>query len=195
MSFLEYVTGRVEERGADWVVLDVRGFGLRVSVPMGTTGALPAPGAEVKLWTHLYIREDQRAVYGFGSVDERALFVQLLGVSGVGPRTALAALSLYGAEGLAAAIEGGDEAKLKRVPGLGKKTAATIVLHLKGKVAAPAGVAAPASDGVLDALMSFGGLTRGEATALLATLPPDPSRSVEDTLRLAFLAHGARNAR
>lgn len=194
---LEYVSGRLEERGADWVVIDLRGLGLRISVPSSTAEALPASGSEVKLWTHLYVREDIRAIYGFATAEERALFLLLLGVSGVGAKTALSALSMYPPQHLAAAIDSGDETALTRVQGLGKKTASMIVLNLKGKLPAfgTGGVAAAVADGsVLDALLGLG-LSRPEAATLLATLPLDPERSEEETLRLAFQAYNSRSGR
>ena len=193
---LEYIRGRVEERGLDWVVVDLHGMGLRVNVPTSTATNLPAAGDDLKLWTHLYVREDMRAVYGFSSVGERALFVQLLGVGGVGPRVALAALSMLNADRLAAAIESGDEATLARIPGVGKKTASRMVLDLKGKVQADLTDGAPlAGDGaVMDALLSMQ-LTRAEAAAALASLPLDPNRSEEETMRRALQAYYARGAR
>ena len=193
---LEYIRGRVEERGLDWVVVDLHGMGLRVNVPTSTATNLPAAGDDLKLWTHLYVREDMRAVYGFTSVGERALFVQLLGVGGVGPRVALAALSMLNADRLAAAIESGDEATLARIPGVGKKTASRMVLDLKGKVQAGLTDGAPAAgDGaVMDALLSMQ-LTRAEAAAALASLPLDPNRSEEETMRRALQAYYARGAR
>lgn len=195
MSFIEYVAGRVAERGADWVVIDLHGVGLRIGVPMATAETL-TPGGETRLWCHLYIREDVRSLFGFATTDERALFLQLLGVGGVGPRTALSAISMLGAERLAAAIEGGDEAALSRIPGVGKRTATRMTTELKGKLPSLGdGVAASAGTGsLLDALMAFGGLSRTEASAALAGVPPDPDRSEEETLRLAFRAHGARTA-
>ncbi|MGE0544856.1 MAG: Holliday junction branch migration protein RuvA [Dehalococcoidia bacterium] len=195
MSFVEYVFGRIADRGADWVVVDLHGMGLRIGVPMSTAEAL-TPGEDAKLWCHLYIREDVRALYGFGTTAERGVFLQLLGVGGVGPRTALSALSMLGAERLAAAIEGGDEAALSRIPGVGKRTATRIATELKGKMPALGdGVAAAAGTGsLLDALMTFGGLSRSEASAALASVPPDPDRTEDETLRLAFRAHGTRSA-
>ena len=193
---LEYVRGRVQERGADWVVLDLHGLGLRLQAPAGTLEDLPPAGSEVRLWTHLYVREDARALYGFGSQQERALFVQLLGVSGVGPRVALATLSMLNADRLATAIESGDEATLARIPGVGKKTASRMVLDLKGKVQAPVvdGILPAGDDGALDALIALG-WTRAEAAAALTAVPRDPARPLEETIRLALREHYARGAR
>lgn len=193
---LHFLRGRIDERGPDWLVLDLHGSGLLVHVPAGTVETLPAVGSEVKLWTHLHIREDLRAIYGFGSVAERGLFIQLLSVTGVGPRMALAALSLLGGERLAQAIQSGDEAALARVSGVGKRTAIRIILELKGKVegvpGAPVGMVSSSSDDdVLESLMALQ-FTRAEAVRALSSLPLDPERGVDDTLRLALQAHQAR---
>lgn len=193
MTFVEYVAGTIADRGADWVVVDLHGMGLRVGVPMNTAESLK-PGDDAKLWCHLYIREDVRALYGFSSTEERGVFLQLLGVGGVGPRTALSALSMLGAERLAAAIESGDEAALSRVPGVGKRTATRITTELKGKMPllGNGAAAATGTSSLLDALIAFGGLSRSEAAAALAAVPTDPDRTEEETLRLAFRAHGSR---
>jgi Holliday junction DNA helicase RuvA len=191
---IEYLRGCIEERGPDWVVLDLHGFGLRVQVPAGTAGSLPSAGSDVKLWTYLYVREDVRALYGFSTPQERALFVQLLAVSGVGPRVALATLSMLSADRLAAAIESGDEATLARIPGVGKRTASRMVLDLRGKLprAATTDGAAPAGDdAILEGLVSTG-IPRAEAASILASLPLDPARDEAATLMLAFQAWAAR---
>jgi Holliday junction DNA helicase RuvA len=193
MSFLEYVRGPVERRGVDWVVIDVGGLGIRVNVLAGSTEALPSAG-EVRLWTYLHVREDVRAVYGFRAPEERAVFVQLLGVTGVGPKMAMALL-LLGAERLAATVDAGDEAALAKAPGVGKKTAQRIILELKGKIQGGGSLPAAGGDGdVLDALIGAG-LSRAEAMSVLAQVPPDPSRTIQETIILAFQAYGARKAR
>jgi len=194
MSPIEYVAGRVDERGVDWVVLQVGGFGLRLNVPVATAAAL-ALGVEAKLWAHLYVREDIRALYAFAAPDERGLFLQLLAVNGVGPKMALAALSLLGVDRLARAIESGDEAALARIPGVGRKTASRIVIDLRGKVHAPLVANEPAAGDtwVLDALIGMG-LSRGEAADALAAVPPAAGRSDEEALLLALRAHGTRGA-
>jgi Holliday junction DNA helicase RuvA len=101
---------------------------------------------------------------------------------------------MLGAERLAAAIEGGDEAALSRVPGVGKRTATRITTELKGKMPLLGNgvAAATGTSSLLDALIAFGGLSRSEAAAALAAVPPDPDRTEEETLRLAFRAHGSR---
>jgi len=194
MSPIEYIAGRVEACGPDWAVIDLHGLGMRINVPLSTAEALTA-GDETRLWCHLYIREDIRALYGFRTTAERDLFVQLLGVTGVGPRMALAAISLHGPDQLAAIIDAEDADALTRIRGIGKKTASQIVLDLRGKIRAPDGVVMGAAGGSLvEALIGYG-FSRSDAAALLAKLPPDPDRSEAETLRLAFQAHGARTTR
>ena len=192
MSFLEYVRGPVQARGVDWVVVDINGLGIRATVPAGSAEALPTSG-EVRLWTYLYVREDKREVYGFRSLEERAAFVQLIGVSGIGAKTAMALL-LLGVERLAALVESGDQTALAKTPGVGPKTASRIILELKGKLEGAVGAPAGGDNEALEALMSFG-LPRAEALAALANVPPDPARPIEQTIMLAFQAHGARKTR
>jgi Holliday junction DNA helicase RuvA len=193
MSPIDYIVGRVVERGVEWVVIEAGGFGWRLNVAASTAAGL-AVEMEARLLCHLYVREDTRALYAFAEPAERSLFLQLLSVSGVGPATSLAALSLLGAGRLAAAIEAGDVATLSRVPRLGKRTAERIVLDLKGKVAVPAVAVGTHEDAVLlDGLMGMG-LTRTEAAEALAAVPPDAGRSIDETLLLALRARGLRGA-
>jgi len=194
MSVIDFVQGRVAERGVDSLVLFVGGIGLRLLVPGRTAAEAPAVGEEARLLTYLHIREDALTLYGFASVAERELFTRLLGVSGIGPRSALAALSTLTAERLASAIAAGDAAALARVPGIGAKSAARIVLELKGKLPALDGlggesvvgeVAGSLESEVALALRGLG-LTPSEVATRLAALPRDPGLSVEEALRLAL---------
>ena len=194
MSLIDFVQGRVVERGADALVLSVGGIGLRLLTSGPTAAAAPAVGEEARLLTYLHIREDALTLYGFASAAERELFTRLLGVGGIGPRSALAALSTLSAERLAAAIAAGDAQALARVPGIGAKSAARIVLELKGKLPALDGlggesvvgeVAGSLESEVALALRGLG-LTPSEVATRLAALPRDPGLSVEEALRLAL---------
>jgi Holliday junction DNA helicase RuvA len=158
--------GVVEERGEDWLIVAVGGFGLHVAVPGRSAGGL-AEGARVALFTHLHVREDALALYGFESGAELRLFEQLIGVSGVGPRAALGLLSAVDHGALASAIAAGDASVLRRVPGIGQKTAERIVLDLRDKVTPPdveVPIQPPASrdDELIAALMGLG-YTQAEA--------------------------------
>lgn len=201
MSVVDFVRGRLVERGPDWAVIGIGGIGLRVLVGSGTAAALPEAGEEATLYTHLQVREDALTLYGFATPAERALFDQLLTVSGVGPKVALAALSAHPAARLHALIAAGDAAALARIPGIGTKTAQRIVLDLKGKLPAvpssPAAGHAPSETGgiletVAAALRDFGGLSGPEVADVLALLPAGADLSEEDALRLAFQHLGQR---
>ncbi len=145
---LHYVQGTVAELHDDFLVLDVGGVGLRVHVSRATREALlraregsdgqpqAAPGARVvRLYTHLHAREGELALYGFHTAEERQLFELLLGVSGVGPRVAIAILSATTPQRLQQALVGGRVEELAAIKGIGRKTAERLVLELKEKVA------------------------------------------------------------
>ena len=115
-------------------VLDVGGVGYETFVPLSTFDALPRVGADFRLLIHDYVREDQHALFGFATEDERDLFRMLQDVSGIGPKTALAALSGMTMRQLKAALAEGDAKALAKIPGIGKRTAERICVELKGKI-------------------------------------------------------------
>jgi len=138
--------GRLLQKEATRLIVDVQGVGYEVLVPLSTFYLLPDPGAEVTLRVHTHVREDQIALFGFLSPVEQQLFERLIGISGIGPRLALAVLSGIEPADLARAVQAGDVHRLTRIPGVGKKTAERIGLELKDRlpedlVAAVAGVA------------------------------------------------------
>ena len=157
--------GKLAAIGADWAVIDVGGVGYRVLAPSSTLFKLPELGEEVFLYTHLAVRDDGMFLFGFSGDHELEAFLQLINVGGVGPRLALAVLSVLTPGELAGAVAVEDVDQLVRVPGVGKKTARRIILELKDKLAVvepgfPAGVGAmpgvgPESDAV-NALMALG---------------------------------------
>lgn len=128
------VTGKLAHTGLDWVVVEVGGVGLQLSVPPASVAALAGVSGEVSFFTHLVVREDALVLYGFRTLKERETFDVLLGVSGIGPRTALAALSVLTPGTLAEAVEASDLQTLQKVPGIGKKSAQRMVLELGGKL-------------------------------------------------------------
>ncbi|MYB83678.1 MAG: Holliday junction branch migration protein RuvA, partial [Chloroflexi bacterium] len=168
MSIIAGVEGTVEAKHADSVVVRVGGgILLRVFVPAHDLGGLPGADSSVRLHTHLIVREDDLQLYGFASEHGRRLFEMLIGVSQVGPKAALAVLSVLPPEDLATAIVAGDATAISRAPGVGKRTAERIILDLKGKleeeIGAPmvttAGVtttAGAAGDPALQWLMALG---------------------------------------
>jgi Holliday junction DNA helicase RuvA len=183
--------GKAVAWDADGLVLDVNGVGYRL---FATPAAVKkADGVdEVVLETHLHVREDAMQLFGFADADERELFEQLLSVSGVGPKVALAIVSGYSAAELRRAIVREDDALFQSIPGIGKKTAQRVVLELKEKIAPLAAVEAPhlgAGDGHIvarDALVELG-YSAAEAEQRLATVDPDlpPAERVREALRAA----------
>jgi Holliday junction DNA helicase RuvA len=156
------VRGQLEGRGVDHVLVGIGGVVLRVASSTTTLRELGEVGAVVTLHTHLWVREDALQLFGFRTREELALFETLLGVAGIGPRLALSLLSFATPEQLQAAILAEDTALLSKVPGVGRKTAARIILELRGKLTAvgvgtAAGVAAdPVTNEVLEALQALG---------------------------------------
>lgn len=166
--------GVIVERGQETVVVEVRGVGYLVTVTPRTLSVLPGLGEEVVLHTHLHVREDQLALFGFDSVADKDLFGMLLGVSGVGPKVAMAILATMTHEQLVAAVTTDDIAALTAVQGIGKRSAQKLLLELKPKmdvfesavlVAGPMGEAREALEGL--------GYGPDEIRGTLAEMPPD----------------------
>lgn len=134
IGFLE---GTVAGRGADGCFVDVSGVGYRVTCSATTMAALPPDGGRVRLWTHMHVREDALALYGFASEAEQGMFEALIGVSGVGPKVALQMCSAFSVDAFRRALVTDDVAGISSVPGIGKKTAQRILLDLKEKLALP----------------------------------------------------------
>ena len=179
--------GVVESRSLDAVVLAVGQVSVRLQVPAPTLAELGETGEEVRIFTHLHIREDQWSLYGFSTEDQRRWFELLLGVTGVGPKVALSILSVLPLDTLRSALAQGDAEPLTRVPGVGKRVAGRLVLELQSKVGetgVPVSVSPFVSE-LVDALTNLG-YTGGEAQAALRTLPADESLTTEDKLLLAL---------
>jgi Holliday junction DNA helicase RuvA len=184
------LSGTLVAKNPPQLLLDVHGVGYEVDVPMSTFYNLPALGEPVVLLAHLVVREDAQLLYGFLTAPERATFRELLKISGVGPRTALAILSGLSVEELAQAVSRQDGGRLVKVPGIGKKTAERLLLELKGKLGhdlAPVS-AAPvdaAHSDILQALQALGYSER-EAVAALKALPAQVG--VSEGIKLALKA-------
>ncbi len=129
--------GTIVRLGGDSVVIEVGGVGYEVSVPVRALVELPGLGEDAVVHTHLYVREDQMALYGFDAADDRDLFRLLLGVSGVGPKVALAILSTMDADELRRVVATEDAAALTAVPGIGKRSAQKLLLELAPKLDLP----------------------------------------------------------
>ena len=181
------VRGTVIARGADHVVVDVKGVGYKVFVPRHPTGD------DVMLHTHQVVREDGQFLYGFDSREELALFEMLIGVSGVGPKAALAILSVARPAEVAGAIASGDAAALARAPGVGKKTAERLIVDLRGKIdriGPPVSVASILrADDAQAALVALG-YTASEAAAALRSAPQEGRASTEERVAAALRAAG-----
>ncbi|GAA3625072.1 Holliday junction branch migration protein RuvA [Microbacterium awajiense] len=194
------VRGTVLHIDGDAVVVDVGGVGLSVAVPVAVTRSTHV-GDTAMLHTTLIVREDALSLFGFASREELSVFTHLLGVTGVGPKSALGVLSTLSVDQIAAAVADGDDAPFRRVSGIGPKTAKLIVVQLTGKLAAPAATAAAISNGggsavrdqVAVALVGLGWSERtaAEAVASVAEDASDADRaSVQALLRLTLSVLG-----
>ncbi len=191
---IAFLDGRLAERSADRVVVDVGGVGYDVAVPATTAARLPAIGRSVRLFTRLHVRDDAMVLYGFGSADERSLFDQLVTVSGVGPKVALAFLSVLAPNALRRAVLSADVAALTVVPGVGKKLAQRVVLDLKDRLGGDVVVVEGPLADVREALLALG-LSAQEADEAVRALPADGDRPVEDLLREALQNRGPGGSR
>jgi Holliday junction DNA helicase RuvA len=186
ISFLE---GELIEKAGDRVTISVHGTGYEVLVPATTVASLPSVGKPARVFTRLQVRDDALVLYGFSSADARSVFDLLVTVNGVGPKVALAFLSVLSPDAVRRAVATGDEAALTIVPGVGKKVATRVVMELKDKLGGgglePVGPLAE----VRDALLALG-LSAQEAREALEALAPNGDKPVEDLLREALQAVG-----
>jgi Holliday junction DNA helicase RuvA len=173
-----FLRGKLAARHPPQLLVDVGGVGYEVEAPMSTFYGLPGVGAEVQLFTHLVVREDAHVLFGFGSERERSLFRELIKVSGVGPRIALAILSGVTVDEFHRCVEGQDVASLVRVPGIGRKTAERLVIEMRDRLKGLAGPAFVPGTGP-----SGGpGGAQAEAFAALVALgykPPEVTRLLQ----------------
>jgi Holliday junction DNA helicase RuvA len=187
---IAFVEGTLSERAGDRVVVADGGIGYEVMVSATTLAAVPTVGRRVRLLTHLQVRDDAMLLYGFATASERDLFLMLLSVNGVGPKVALAILSVLSTDALRRAILDGDADTITIVPGVGKKVAARVVLDLKdrlgGVVELPS--AGPIAE-VREALLGLG-LSPQEVREAMSGLDGGDA-SVEELLRRALQRVGA----
>jgi len=174
------ISGILLEKKPPQILVETGGIGYEIDVPMSTFCDLPACGEKVRLHTHFAVREDGHFLYGFATLEERAVFRQLIKISGIGARMALAVLSGLPVGELAQAVALQETGRLVKIPGIGKKTAERLLLELRGKLDAFPGApeqasrpGASASGGdILDALLALGYNER-EARAAMKELPGD----------------------
>jgi holliday junction DNA helicase RuvA len=196
---IAHLRGRIFDKHPNRIVVDVNGVGYEVFVPLSTFYGLGEPGAELSLRIHTHVREDALTLYGFATLLEQELFERLIGVSGIGPKVALAVLSGIEPQELMRAIERADLARLTAIPGVGKKTSERIVLELKDRLprapiaaAAAGGAAADAPvmrDDVLSALVNLGyhrPLAEKAVDAAIKTVGPSPDAGFERVLKTAL---------
>lgn len=131
---IAWLSGRLRHKSTDHLIIDVAGVGYQVSVPLSTYNGISDDGEDVSLHIYTHLREDSLSLFGFLTEAEKNMFMLLLGVSGIGPKLALAILSSLSVQELSRAIMASDESKLFSIPGIGKKTAARMVLELKDKM-------------------------------------------------------------
>jgi Holliday junction DNA helicase RuvA len=188
--------GKVESVGGEGAVINVGGVGFRVYMPTSDLTELGKPGQDVKVYTHLHVREDNISLYGFGTADALWLFETLIGVTGLGPKLSLAMLSAMSPEQITMAIATGNTDMLDMVPGIGKKVASRIILELKDKIGAgwvitPATQVSQENTDVLASLTSLG-YSAGEAVKAVGALPDDPKLKLEEKLKLALQYLGSK---
>ena len=181
---IAFLKGMLAGKTAACAYIDVRGVGYAVGMSQGALSKLPAVGEPVQVHAYLQVSDNGIALYGFLTLEEKALFERLIGVSGVGPKVALAALSSFTPEALVAAVQAQDVAAVQKIPGVGKKTASRIILELKGSFdqglaslfdasGAPASAAAAAAErlkGAREALLALG-FASAEADVALKGAP------------------------
>ena len=196
-----YLHGTLSHKQPPQLVLDVNGVGYELEAPMSTFYELPEVGSELRLLTHLAVREDAHTLYGFATEDERRLFRSLLKVSGVGARMALAILSGISVDGFVRCVQAEDSSALQRVPGIGKKTAQRLIVEMRDRI----GDTAPTQAGSVTASTVRPGQAVSEAFDALVALGyrgPEASRMLrdietaglpaEDIIRLALQSMAVR---
>lgn len=194
--------GTIQSVALDHLVIETGGIGFLVYAPRPVLANLGTVGDDVFLLTWLLVREDALTLYGFATAEQRSLFETLLGVSGVGPRVALALLSAATPDEIRLAVARQDIARLTKVPGIGKKMAERLVLELKSKLDVrnlpaaapgvppmPADAAGTGDTELVDLLVSLG-YSNAEANAAVAALPTDAPADIEERLRLALRYFG-----
>lgn len=190
------LTGKLAEKSADHIIIDVHGIGYRVMISLQTFYALPDPGADINVHTFTYVREDQLVLFGFLRREEKELFKKLISVSGIGPKLAIGILSGLPAEDFVSAMQNEDIARLNAIPGIGKKTAERIMIELKDKIlkeiaAGTSPVAVQTSsananyDDALSALLNLG-YNRQHAQKALAKAASGRSAPLETVIKEAL---------
>ncbi|MCD8152673.1 MAG: Holliday junction branch migration protein RuvA [Clostridiales bacterium] len=194
-----YIRGTLEEVREDYIVVENNGIGYQISVPMRILEELPERGAEVKIYTYLYVREDIFSLFGFSTQDELAMFRLLLNVSGIGPKGALGILSALSVNEIRFAVVSEDIKTITKAPGIGKKGAQRLIIELKDKISLEDAYESALEDGLqevpetmqivkkeaMEALVALGYSSADAAKALSGIEISDDS-DVETVLRMAL---------
>jgi len=193
-----FLRGKLVHKAPPFLIMDVNGVGYEVEAPMTTFYDLPSLNEEIKLHTHLVVREDAHILFGFSAEAERTLFRALIKVNGVGPKLALTILSGQSAEEFYRCIQDNDSQALVRLPGVGKKTAERLIIEMRDRLP-DLGVAGSASTDTVGVKISTAGSPKQEAISALCSLgykPLDASKMIqnistegktcEDIIRLAL---------
>ncbi len=188
---IDHISGELASTGDRWVVIDIGGIGYRVQVTGPMLQGLPEPGSHIMVHTHMVVRDDDIQLYGFSHPRERELFTILIGVTGIGPQTAMNILSRISFEDFAIAIINDDEKVLTRIPGIGPKSAKRLILELKDKMkkcaaALPGGRRRAEASDAVSALISLGFSDREAEEAVGAVLPTLPAPAVQDIIRASL---------
>ena len=186
MIMITGIEGKLQSRSANRAVIKVGGISLAVQMPASALSMLGNIGDKVQIFTHLQLREDSIALYGFATAEELDTFRILLTVTGVGPKVAISVLSAMNPGQLALAISSGNADMLCHIPGVGKKTAGRLLLELKDKIDGIAvGTSTPEGNELTAALLSLG-YSPSEVTSAISALPSSPGLTIEEKIRLAL---------
>ncbi|GMQ82250.1 MAG: Holliday junction branch migration protein RuvA [Rhodothermia bacterium] len=193
---IDYVSGKLSSKKPTEAVIDVSGLGYKLLIPTSTYEKLPKAGEDVRLQCHHYVRDDAILLFGFATDEERSVFNLLLGVSGIGPKLALAALSALSPEEIGTRIVDGDAAMLTQIPGVGRKTAERLIVELRdrfeklvltGSKGAESGNGSTARSDAMAALEALGLSRAGADKSLRGVLSKHPeAASAEEMIRLAL---------
>jgi Holliday junction DNA helicase RuvA len=184
-----FLSGTVAARSPDGCFIEVNGVGYRIACSATTIAALPADGKQIRLFTHLHVREDSLALFGFATEGEQRMFEALLGVSGVGPKVALQVCSAFAPDAFRRALATDDAAAIGSVPGVGKKTAQRILVDLKERLSIPdLQVVGEGRNPLTEARSALEnlGYSPGEVRAALGEVQPSAEDDVEEVIKSAL---------
>ncbi len=194
---IHFVRGKLDETGTDYIVLDNHGIGYLIYIPSSVLEELPPIGETVRVFTYMYVREDQMTLYGFLTRDDLHIFKLLIGVSGIGPKGALGILSTISPNQLRFAIMAGDSKAISKAPGIGAKTAQKLIIELKDKLkledvfeedSTPSGPSVLDHNAEKEAMMALVslGYSETEAYKALKKIDATPDMDSEGLLKLAL---------